>query len=44
MSEESINYNRALEKSKIYHSEPEGLSRHIPSSQTDKILLKQITS
>ena len=41
MSEEDINYNKALEKSKNYHSDPEGLSRHIPSSQTDKILLKQ---
>ena len=41
MSEEEINYNKALEKLKNYHSDPEGLSRHIPSSQTDKILLKQ---
>lgn len=32
MSEEDINYNRALEKTKNCHIEPEGLSRHIPSS------------
>ena len=41
MSEEDINYSKALEKSKSQHSEPEGLSKHIPSSITDKILLKQ---
>ena len=41
MSEEDINYSKALEKSRNYRSEPEGLSKYIPSSQTDKILLKQ---